>query len=111
MGVQPSPAPRFRWLVRQQGGGRHHTPTRLVALRGYAKNPWVETIQPAEHKGTHPILRHGNVTGSYVFLWPPFQAVSDCWHGTSRADHTLPGPRPIRERDHTTPSPAGAFRG
>jgi len=45
MGVQPSPAPRFRWLVRQQCRAPHRTPTRRVALRGSAKSLCAATIQ------------------------------------------------------------------
>ena len=41
------------------------------------------------HKGTHPILRHGSVTGSYMLHWPPFQAVCNCRHRTSPARSLL----------------------
>jgi len=37
------------------------------------------------HTGTHPIRRHGNVTGSYLLHWPPIQAICDCLHSTSAA--------------------------
>jgi len=45
MGAQPSPALRFRWLVRQQGRALHGTPTRRVALRGSAKSLCAGTFQ------------------------------------------------------------------